>query len=216
MEELEMAKPLLTDEYWETHPALTAAGAAQAQRGAAACRIAKPLRAFCLCCGADALGHLPEEMGCGCGMTCWRRLRRLAFGGRLGQGLVPVPRRVGPGRRNRLVQGGGRQLLGAGGFGGVGRVQIPRIAARTGRSGTSSAMARGSVGDQHTGANVHDSQPAIPLIDSIRPSSVPAAVVVAVPKNCSPTGATTPKKKSARPCVIAHRAIHCETWNGTR
>ena len=67
-------------------------------------------------------------------------------------------------------------------FGGRKRAPIPRIAAKMARSGTSSAMARGSpLAIEHTGANVHDSQQAIPLIDAIPPIKRPGGGRRSVP-----------------------------------
>src|SRR3712207_3223452 len=47
---------------------------------------------------------LPREMGCGCGMTCWRRQAPGLAGGRgLGAAPPPAARPARPGERDRLV-----------------------------------------------------------------------------------------------------------------
>ena len=70
-----MAKPLVSDELWELVEPLLPAHEASPKGG----RPRVPDRAcltgilFVLKTGI-AWEDLPREMGCGCGMTCWRRL----------------------------------------------------------------------------------------------------------------------------------------------
>jgi transposase len=73
-----MAKPLVPDELWElVHPLLPRRKRRSRRRGgrppvddrAALCGIVFVLRT------GIPWEYLPREMGCGSGMTCWRRLR---------------------------------------------------------------------------------------------------------------------------------------------
>ena len=71
-----MAKPLLTDELWERIEPLLPPPAPRPKGGrppvpdrAALTGILFVLRTGC------PWEYLPQELGCGCGMTCWRRLR---------------------------------------------------------------------------------------------------------------------------------------------
>jgi len=71
-----MAKPLVTDELWAKIQPLLPPAKPHPKGG----RPPVPDRA-CLCGILFVLKtaipweDLPQEMGCGCGMTCWRRLR---------------------------------------------------------------------------------------------------------------------------------------------
>jgi len=71
-----MAKPLLTDELWERIEPFIPPEPPKPKGG----RPPVPPRAaltgilFVLKTGIP-WEYLPQEMGCGCGMTCWRRLR---------------------------------------------------------------------------------------------------------------------------------------------
>ena len=71
-----MAKPLVPDALWERIESLLPAQRPKPRRG----RPPKPDRAvltgilFVLRTGIP-WEYLPKEMGCGSGMTCWRRLR---------------------------------------------------------------------------------------------------------------------------------------------
>ena len=71
-----MAKPLLTDELWERiqpqlppEPPKPKGGRPRVPDRAALTGILFILKTGC------PWEYLPQEMGCGCGMTCWRRLR---------------------------------------------------------------------------------------------------------------------------------------------
>lgn len=99
---------------------------------------------------------------------------RLAFGWHLGESVAAVPRRIGAGWRNRLVQGDPRQLLSPRGFWGA---QTGPNPTDRGKNGSKRHLACDGKGTPlalvHTGANVHDSQQAIPLIDAIPPIKRP-------------------------------------------
>jgi transposase len=76
MEDVTMAKPLLTDELWQRIAPLLPPEPPKPKGG----RPRVPDRAcltgilFVLKTGMP-WEYLPQEMGCGSGMTCWRRLR---------------------------------------------------------------------------------------------------------------------------------------------
>jgi len=93
---------------------------------------------------------------------------RLARSGRVGKGLASVARRVRTSRRDRLVEGHLRQLFCAGHFWGARTGPNPTD---RGKNGSKRHIACDGAGTplavEHTGANVHDSQQAIPLIDAI-------------------------------------------------
>lgn len=71
-----MARPLVTDELWsEIEPLLPPPREyPQGGRPPLANRLALTGILFVLRTGIQ-WEDLPQEMGCGCGMTCWRRLR---------------------------------------------------------------------------------------------------------------------------------------------
>jgi transposase len=101
-------------------------------------------------------------------------LARLACGRRVGNNLAHAARRVRLGRRDRLVESGHRQLLGASAFWGA---QTGPNPTDRGKNGSKRHVACDGQGTPlaiiHTGANVHDSQQAIPLIDAIPPIKRP-------------------------------------------
>src|SRR5207245_8044469 len=93
---------------------------------------------------------------------------RLAGRRRLAKSVAGVARRTGSGRRDRLVQSRVRQLLGASAFWGEKTGPNPTDRGKNGSKrhvvcdghGTPLALVQ-------SGANVHDSEQAIPLIDAI-------------------------------------------------
>jgi transposase len=79
-----MAKPLVPDDLWELIEPLLPRGRRRRSRKGGR----PPLDDRSALCGIVFVlktgvpwEHLPREMGCGCGMTCWRRLRRWQRGG---------------------------------------------------------------------------------------------------------------------------------------
>jgi transposase len=93
---------------------------------------------------------------------------RLAPSGRLGKSVALVARRIRTGRQNRLVEGRHRQLLGARHFWGARTGPNPTDRGKNGSKRHVVCDATGTpLAMEHTGANVHDSQRAIPLIDAI-------------------------------------------------
>lgn len=72
-----MAKPLVTDELWEKIQALLPPAPPRSSKGGRprlSDRACLTGILFVLKTGIP-WEDLPQEMGCGCGMTCWRRLR---------------------------------------------------------------------------------------------------------------------------------------------
>jgi len=83
-----MAKPLLSDELWEIIAPLLPPQPPQSQRRDGPPRDDRKALTgilFILKTGIP-WEDLSCEMNCGCGMTCWRRLRELAEGRHLAEG----------------------------------------------------------------------------------------------------------------------------------
>ena len=97
---------------------------------------------------------------------------RLAGRRRLAEDLADVAGRTGANRRDRLVHLGDGQLLGPRPFWGPKPARIPQIEARTGSKRHLMVDGQGTpLVVEHTGANVHDSEMAIALVDGFRVSS---------------------------------------------
>ncbi len=106
-----MAKPLVPDELWELirpllpppkprrfrYPGRKPIGDREALTGIL----------FVLKTGIP-WEDLPAEMGCGCGMSCWRPAPRLAGGRRVVRPAPVAPDQARPRREDRLVAGVGR------------------------------------------------------------------------------------------------------------
>ena len=113
---------------------------------------------------------LPQELGCGSGMTCWRRLARLAGGGGLRTAPPRAARPARPGQRDRLRPLLARQRLLPGQKGGerVGPNPTDR-----GKPGTKRHVIVDAGGIPLalllSPANVHDSRLFEPLIDAVPP-----------------------------------------------
>ena len=139
-----MARPLVSDELWETvAPLLPAHKAGPGKRGR------PPVDDRACLTGIIFVLHsgipwwmLPQEMGCGSGVTCWRRLRDWQRRGvwkkmlhvlldRLGrEGMLDWSKAVVDSQSFRAV------------FGGYSPAKTPRIAGKKGPNGTCSSMAR--------------------------------------------------------------------------
>jgi transposase len=166
-----MAKPLLPDELWEIIEPLLPKHTASPKGGRPPVDDRKALTGilFVLKTGI-AWEDLPQEMGCGSGMTCWRRLRDWQAAGvwdRLKQTLLDRLRGANKLDFSRVaVDSGNVRAFGGG--------------EKTGPNPTD----RSKPGSKHhvaaeahciplatilTGANVHDSTQHIPLIDAIPP-----------------------------------------------
>ena len=126
-----MAKPLLTDELWVRIQPLLPPEPPKPKGG----RPRVPDRAaltgilFILRTGTQ-WEYLPQEMGCGCGMTCWRRLRDWHQAGlwqRVWQVVLDELGLAGAIDWSRaLIDSSSVRAV----FGGRQPVRIPRIAAR--------------------------------------------------------------------------------------
>jgi len=98
----------------------------------------------------------------------------LASGWRLEKGLAYFAGRVGPGRRHRLVGGGDRQLFCAGPFWGEKTGPNPTDRGKNGSKRHLIVDGNGTpLAVEHTGANVHDSEMAMPLVHAIEPIKRP-------------------------------------------
>lgn len=145
MEEREMAKPLLTEELWSRIEPLLPAKSPRPKGGRPPVPDRNALTGilFVLRTGCP-WEYLPQEMGCGSGMTCWRRLRDWHEAGVWEQiwrllldelGLadeIDWDKAIFDSCSVRAV------------FGGRLPARIPPIAAKMARSGMLCAMARGS------------------------------------------------------------------------
>jgi len=111
-----MAKPLLSDELWALIEPVLPRWTPSPKGGQPRLDDRKALTGilFVLKTGIP-WEDLPYEMGCGCGMTCWRRLRDWQADGTW-LTSPQDPARSAPGRRqDRLVEGVDRQQLRASG-----------------------------------------------------------------------------------------------------
>jgi transposase len=131
MEDIIMAKPLLTDELWERiqpqlppEPPKPKGGRPRVPDRAALTGILFILKTGCR-------EYLPQEMGCGSGMTCWRRLRDWQAAGvwkKIWQRLLNELGLAGQiDWSTSAIDSCSVRAL----FGGQRRGQIPRIGART-------------------------------------------------------------------------------------
>lgn len=127
-----MAKPLISDELWERIEPLIPASPPSPKGGRprVSDRAVATGIVFVLRTGIQ-WEMLPQEMGCGCGMTCWRRLRNWHEAGvwqriwelfldALGQVEAIEWRRV-------IIDSSSVRAV----FGGIAPVQTPRIAEKT-------------------------------------------------------------------------------------
>jgi transposase len=166
-----MAKPLLPDDLWQViEPLLPPERPKPYGRKPVPNRKALAGILFVLKTGIQ-WEYLPQEMGCGCGMTCWRRLRDWQKAGVWDRVLYVLLDRLG--QQDRIDWS---------------RVSVDASAVRakgggekTGRNPTD----RGKLGSKHhlivdrngvplappmlTPANQHDSVPLNEVLDSIRP-----------------------------------------------
>lgn len=139
-----MAKPLLSEALWERierllppDPPKPKGGRPRVSDRQALTGILFVLRTGC------PWEYLPKEMGCGSGMTCWRRLRDWQLAGvweKLWRALLDELGLVDEiDWSNVVIDSCSVRAL----FGGRKPAPIPRIAAKMARSGMLCAMARG-------------------------------------------------------------------------
>ena len=99
---------------------------------------------------------------------------RLAKGGHLGQDPSVLVEQTPRGREDRLVTSRGRQCLSTGAFGGAKTGPNPTDRGKNGSKRHLIVDGQGTpLAIEHTGANVHDSEMAIALVDSIPPIKQP-------------------------------------------
>jgi transposase len=114
--------------------------------------------------------RLPQEMGCGSGMTCWRRPEGVERPGRLAAAARGAACQVAFRRADRLVARGHRQLPGARGFGGLQRGPSP---VDRGRAGSKHHLITDGGGvplvASVTAANRNDITEMIGLVDKVPP-----------------------------------------------
>ena len=168
-----MAKPLLTDGLWELVEPLLPPLKRSPKGGRPPIGNREALTGilFVLKTGI-AWEDLPQEMGCGCGMTCWRRLTAWQATGFLGPITSSAARQVAASRPNQLVKSLGRQR----------NAQSTDRRQKTGPNPTG----RRKCGSKHhlitdaegiplaailTGANTNDITQLLPLVDAIPPVS---------------------------------------------
>lgn len=166
-----MARPLIPDELWSLiEPHLPPERPVPYGRKPVPNRKALTGILFVLKTGIP-WEYLPQEMGCGCGMTCWRRLRDWQQAGVWDRLLHILQDRLG--QQDRIDWS--RAALDSG------SVRAKGGGRRTGRNPTD----RGKLGSKHhlvvdrngiplarptlTAANDHDSNHLGPVLDSIRP-----------------------------------------------
>ncbi len=126
---------------------------------------------------------------------------RLARGWRLEEDMGTSLGRTGVGGPNRLVNVRHRQLLRASAFWGAKTGPNPTDRGKNGSkrhlmvdgSGTPLAIA-------HTGANCHDSEMAIPLVDAVPPIKQPRGRLASILTRCSRIELTTRKRRFASLC----------------
>jgi len=136
-----MAKPLLTDRLWDIVAPLLPAPQPRPKGGRPAVSDRQALTGilFVLKTGIG-WEDLPQELGCGCGMTCWRRLRDWQKAGvwdRLHATLLSnlhADNQIDWSRA--VVDSSSVRAI----FGGRKSAQIPQIGVKTARSTTRSRM----------------------------------------------------------------------------
>ena len=127
---------------------------------------------------------------------------RLARGWCLEADMEATFGRIGIGRPNRLVNIRDRQLLRASSFWGAKTGPNPTDRGKNGSkrhlmvdgSGTPLAIT-------HTGANCHDSEMAIPLVNAVPPIKQPRGALRSVPMNCSRIEPMMRKPRFVNPCA---------------
>ena len=140
-----MAKPLLPDGLWERIKPLLPPEKARPKGGRprVSDRLALTGILFVGRTGT-AWELLPPELGCGSGMTCWRRLRDWQVSGVWQKVWHVLLDELGLAGRidwsKAVVDSSSVRVL----FGGRKLAPIPRIVGKTARKGISSAMAKGS------------------------------------------------------------------------
>lgn len=138
-----MAKPLLAEELWERIEPLLPPDRAKPKGGRPRVSDRQALTGilFVLRTGCP-WEYLPQELGCGSGMTCWRRLRDWQAAGVWEQLWRVLLDELGLSDEIDWSKVAFDSCSVRALFGGNKRAPIPRIAAKMARSGMLSAMAR--------------------------------------------------------------------------
>jgi len=154
--------------------------------------------------------YLPQEVHGGSGMTCWRRLRDGEQAGVWDKLWQLLWDELGQADAIDWVGRGDGQFLHTGALWGA---QTGPHPTDRGKTGTKRHLITGEQGIPlamaHTGANVHDSQMAIPLVDAIQPIQHLLGCLADVPTRYSPIRRTTPRKRFVSRCGGA--ALHRES-----
>jgi len=157
-----MAKPILTDDLWAAIEPLLPVHVPSPKGGhpRVSDRAALTGILFVLQTGIG-WEHLPKELGCGCGMTCWRRLRDWQKAG--------VWKRLHAVRSDRM--GTRQHRLGQRSFppsAGITPAPTPPTGANSVANTTSSSISGGlPLAVKLSAANVHDSKLLRPLVQSL-------------------------------------------------
>ncbi len=212
-----MAKPLLAEELWERIEPLLPADRAKPKGGRPRVSNRQALTGilFVLRTGCP-WEYFPQELGCGSGMTCWRRLRDWHAAGVWEKIWRVLLDELGLADEIDWSKVAIDSCSVASAFWGAKTGPNPTDRGKNGSKRHVACDGQGTpLAITHTGANVHDSQVAIPLIDAIPPINVRVAVVANVPTQPSPTAPTTPKRKFASLCgsAASRRSSPSETRN---
>jgi transposase len=146
---------------------------------------------------------LPQELGCGSGMTCWRRLRywnaaevwqrlhELLPAELRGAGALDFSRAAGDSSHLRAMKGGPA----------TGRSPVDR--GKTGSKHHVVAECHGSpLASVTTGGNRNDVTPLLPLLQAIPPMCGRCGRPGSGPTGCTPTAATTEASLTVHPPCI--------------
>ena len=161
-----MAKPLLDDALWELIEPVLPPDVAKPQGGRPPLDNRRVLTGliFVLKTGIP-WEYLPQELGCGSGMTCWRRLRAWQQAGVWKRVHHILLNSTTGGRPDRLVACGGRY---AGGWGGAHTGPNPTDRGKPGSKHHVITDAQGvPLAASVTGAHRHDVTQLLPLVDRI-------------------------------------------------
>ena len=166
-----MAKPLVSDELWEVvEPILPPLKKSpKGGRPPVGNRRALTGILFVLKTGIP-WEDLPQEMECGCGMTCWRRMVAWQEAGGVGPAAPHPPSDTPQGRPDRLVPRHRRQCFAEGGAGRGKTGPNPTDRRKCGSKHHLITDANGiPLAAVLTGANAHDVTQLIPLVDAVPP-----------------------------------------------
>ena len=213
-----MAKPLLTDALWKRIEPLLPPHKPRRRRfpGRKPIDDRKALTGilFVLKTGIN-WEDLPQEMGCGCGMTCWRRLRDWHQAGvwqRLHETLLAELHEAGRIDWARaLIDSSFVRARGGGGR--TGPSPVDRRKRGSKHQIITDAGGIPLVADT-TAANVPDVNPMIPLVDAIPPGRGKPGAHVAGRPACMATEATT-RTRIAGSCAARHPSVHRATADAT-